>query len=135
MLPAPEAVLEGESTLAARCYWQFSGHQEPCWMSGSPSSLVLELQALRRDLADLQTRVLALELRDSSEAAAPFASPVTVNYSVSGGAQQYPALPPFPFSSPGELLALIFLPQRLQRHLLLRLDLSTILRLSGVRLL
>ena len=71
-------------------------------MSGSPSSLVLELQALRRDLADLQTRVLALELRDSSETAVPFASPLTVNYSVTGGAQQYPALPPFPFSSPGE---------------------------------
>lgn len=75
-------------------------------MSGSLGSVVAELQALRREVADLQARVLALESAGGPSEAVPFASPVTVNYSFASGAQQqYPALPPFPFGSPGERLS------------------------------
>lgn len=75
-------------------------------MSGSLASVVSELQSLRREVADLQARVLALENPESAAEALPFASPVTVNYSFASGApQQYPALPPFPLSSPGERLS------------------------------
>ena len=68
------------------------------------SALLAEIQSLRRDLADLASRVLALEERLSSSAPRAVASPVTVNYSVSGSAS-YPAvpdLPEFQGFSPGE---------------------------------
>ena len=71
-------------------------------MSSSPSSLVAELQSLRRDLAELQARVLALESQGAAEGPQSFSSPVTVNYTLGAGSQQYPSLPPFLVGSPSD---------------------------------
>lgn len=59
--------------------------------------ILAELQSVRRDLAALSVRVLALEegLAEGSLASNPFSSPVTVNY-VSGTGSPYPEVPPFP---------------------------------------
>jgi len=56
--------------------------------------ILTELQSLRRDLAALSVRVLALEerLAEGSLASNPFSSPVTVNY-VSGTGSPYPEVP------------------------------------------
>lgn len=69
--------------------------------------VLAELQALRRDLASLSVRVLALEERlvDSGTTPGTFSSPVSVTY-VSAGGAGLPEVPPFPaversYPSPG----------------------------------
>ena len=78
---------------------QRSGTAATVWMS--QQALLAEVQSLRRDLAELSLRVLALESRDLGEPAesagrsAP-ASPLVINYT--GGGAALP-LPPFPSGS------------------------------------
>ena len=55
------------------------------------SALLSEIQCLRRDLADLASRVLALEEKLSGSERV-VSSPVTVNYSVAPGS--YPPVAP-----------------------------------------
>ena len=78
---------------------QRSGSSTTVWMS--QQALLAEVQSLRRDLAELSLRVLALESRDLGDPAesagrsAP-ASPLVINYT--GGGAALP-LPPFPSGS------------------------------------
>ena len=67
----------------------------------SNSTLVAEVQQLRKDLAALSARVLQLEAdRDTGAAQLPLqSSPITFNYASSVPTTPYPELPPFPGSS------------------------------------
>ena len=94
-----QAVLGSHPSSEVVGFLQRIGVATEVWMS--QQALLAEVQSLRRDLAELSLRVLALESRDIPEAAesigrsAP-ASPLVINYT--GGGAALP-LPPFPSGS------------------------------------
>lgn len=73
-------------------------------MSGDPAALLAEIQLLRRDLAELTVRVIALEANQAvlpSPPATAAGSPVTANYTFSIASQSDPG--PFASLSPDHL--------------------------------
>lgn len=82
---------------------EFFGSASSQRMSGQ-SSLLHEVQSLRRDLSALASRVLALESRleerEGAVLASPFQSPLVINYAGGGGSPTTSVLPPYPAGSP-----------------------------------
>ena len=78
-------------------FLQFFGHQAAPWMN--QQALIAEIQSLRRDLAELSARVLALESQGAEGGSirnSPPASPLVINYT--GGSSPAALVPPFPLS-------------------------------------